>query len=261
MTPDLLLQRAKTLKLHGLINHWDEVVDAAWLEQLISWEELYRSQKSLDSRLRSARLGRFKSLADFDWSWPKRCERDVIEEWMQLHFMKDATNLILCGPNAVGKTTIARNIAYQAILKGHTALFTTAAGMLNELAAIDSDSALRRRIKSYVQPALLVIDEVGYLSYSNRHADLLFEIISRRYEEKSTLITTNKQFNEWREIFPNAACVVSIIDRLVHHSEIVNIEAESFRLKEWKDNSAKKTAERSIKKNSVKTEEKKSCVT
>jgi DNA replication protein DnaC len=85
----------------------------------------------------------------------------------------------------------------------------------------------------------------------------LFEIISRRYEEKSTIITTNKQFNEWREIFPNAACVVSIIDRLVHHSEIVNIEAESFRLKEWKDNSAKKTAERARKKKSVKTQENK----
>lgn len=255
MLPDLLLQRAKALKLNGLVNHWEEVVDAEWLEKLICWEELYRSQRSLDSRLRSARIGRFKPLADFDWSWPKRCDRDVIEEWMQLHFMKDANNLILCGPNAVGKTTIARNIAYQAILRGHTALFTTAAGMLNELAALDSDSALRRRIKYYVQPALLVVDEVGYLSYSNRHADLLFEIISRRYEEKSTLITTNKQFNEWREIFPNAACVVSIVDRLVHHSEIVNIEAESFRLKEWKDSSTKKSAERAKKKKPVKTEE------
>lgn len=255
MMPDLLQLRAKALKLHGLINHWDEVGDATWLEQLLNWEEAYRSQKSLDSRLRSARIGRFKPLADFDWSWPTRCDRDVIDEWMQLNFMKDATNVILCGPNAVGKTTIARNIAYQAILKGHTALFTTAAGMLNELASIDSDSALRRRIKSYVHPALLVIDEVGYLSYSNRHADLLFEIISRRYEEKSTLITTNKQFNEWSEIFPNAACVVSIIDRLVHHSEIVNIEAESFRLKEWKDSSAKKTAERAKKRKSNRTEE------
>lgn len=253
--PDLLLQRAKALKLYGLISHWDEVSEGIWLEQLISWEETYRSQKSLESRLRSARIGRFKPLADFDWNWPKRCDRDAIEEWMQVHFIKDATNIILCGPNAVGKTTIARNIAYQAILKGHTALFTTAAGMLNELAAIDSNSALRRRIKSYVHPALLVIDEVGYLSYSNRHADLLFEIISRRYEEKSTLITTNKQFNEWSDIFPNATCVVSIIDRLVHHSEIVNIEAESFRLKEWKDNSAKKLAERTRKKKSLKKEE------
>ena len=185
MLSDLLLQRAKALKLNGLVNHWEDVADATWLEKLIGWEEVYRSQRSLESRMRSARIGRFKSLADFDWSWPKRCEREVIEEWMQLNFMKEANNLILCGPNAVGKTTIARNIAYQAILKGHTVLFTTAAAMLNELAALDSDSALRRRIKFYVQPGLLVIDEVGYLSYSNRHADLLFEIISRRYEEKS----------------------------------------------------------------------------
>jgi DNA replication protein DnaC len=107
--------------------------------------------------------------------------------------------------------------------------------MLNELAAIDSDSALRRRTKYYAQPALLVIDEVGYLSYSNRHADLLFDIISQRYEKKSTFITTNKAFSEWREIFPNATCVVSIVDRLVHHSEIVNIEGDSYRLKEAKE--------------------------
>lgn len=106
-----------------------------------------------------------------------------------------------------------------------------------------------------MQPTLLIIDEVGYLSYSNRHADFLFEIISRRYEEKSTMITTNKPFTEWRDIFPNATCVVSIIDRLVHHSEIVNIEGESYRLKEWKDSSAKKSAERAKKKKPGKTEE------
>jgi DNA replication protein DnaC len=196
---------------------------------------VHRSAKSLDNRLRAARIGKFKPLSEFDWNWPKQCERDVIERWMQLDFLKDATNPILCGPNGVGKTTIARNITHQSILKGFTALFTTAAGMLNELAALDSDSALRRRTKYYTQPMLLVIDEVGYLSYSNRHADLLFEIISQRYEKKSTFITTNKAFTEWREIFPNAACVVSIVDRLVHHSEIVNIEAESFRLKEAKE--------------------------
>jgi DNA replication protein DnaC len=253
MISDTLLQRAKTLKLNGLVNHWDEVKDTTWIESLIGWEEVYRSQRSLDSRFRNARIGRFKLLADFDWSWPKRCDRDVVEEWMQLGFMEQANNLILSGPNAVGKTTIAQNIAYQAVLKGHTALFTTAASMLNELAALDSDSALRRRIKHYVQPALLVIDEVGYLSYSNRHADLLFEIVSHRYEEKSTLITTNKPFTEWRDIFPNAACVVSIIDRLVHHSEILNIEAESYRLKEWKDESAKKSTERAKRRKSTKT--------
>jgi DNA replication protein DnaC len=104
--------------------------------------------------------------------------------------------------------------------------------MLNNLASLDGDSSLRRRLQYHTKPALLFIDEVGYLSYSHRHADLLFEIISRRYEKKSTLVTTNKPFSEWAEIFPNASCVVSLVDRLVHHSEIISIEADSFRLKE-----------------------------
>lgn len=248
MSSDFLLQRAKALKLNGLVENWNEITDQLWVEQLLNWEEVYRRAKSLDNRLRSARLGHFKTLAEFDWAWPKQCDRGAIEQWMQLDFIKDATNPILSGPNGVGKSTIACNIAHQAILKGFTALFTTAAGMLNELAAIDSDSALRRRTKYYAQPALLVIDEVGYLSYSNRHADLLFDIISQRYEKKSTFITTNKAFSEWREIFPNATCVVSIVDRLVHHSEIVNIEGDSYRLKEAKEkNLARQQARRKSK--------------
>jgi DNA replication protein DnaC len=145
----------------------------------------------------------------------------------------------------VGKTTVAKNIAYQAIIQGHTVLFTTAGQMLNELAAQDGASALRRRLKRYAQPQLLLIDEVGYLSYSDRHADLLFEIISRRYEEKSTLITTNRPFAEWGELFPNAACVVSLIDRLVHNAEIIPFEGESYRLKEAKERAAERQHKRS----------------
>jgi len=114
----------------------------------------------------------------------------------------------------------------------------------DDLAALDSDSALRRRLKHYAAPDLLLVDEVGYLSYSNRHADLLFELISRRYEHKRTVITTNRAFKEWHEVFPNAACVVSLIDRLVHRCEIVAIEGESYRLKEAKTRSEQKAAAR-----------------
>jgi DNA replication protein DnaC len=123
-------------------------------------------------------------------------------------------------------------------------LFTSAGQLLGDLCALDSDSALRRRLRHYARPQLLVIDEVGYLSYSNRHADLMFELVSRRYQSKSTLVTTNRPFAEWREVFPNAACVVSLVDRLVHNAEIIAIEGESYRLKEAHDRAEQRARQR-----------------
>jgi DNA replication protein DnaC len=241
---DPLLARAQALKLHGLLAHWDEVATSPWLPPLIQWEEQERTQRSLQRRLANAHLGRCKPLADFDWTWPKRCERDAVEELMSLAFVREASNAILIGPNGVGKTTIARNIAYQAVLAGYTVLCTSAGHMLNELAGADGDHALRHRLALYARPRLLLIDEIGYLSYSNRHADLLFEIVSRRYQEKSTLVTTNRPFAEWGELFPNAACVVSLVDRLVHHAEIISIEGESYRLKEAKEHGEQRRRQR-----------------
>jgi DNA replication protein DnaC len=234
-----LQQRARALGLNGLLAHWQNI-DPALAAQLIEWEEAERAQRSQERRLRQAKLGRYKSIADFDWSWPRHCDRAAIEALLRLEFLADASNPILIGPNGVGKTTLARNIAHQAVRAGHSVLFTTAAAMLGDLAARDSDRTLKLRLQHYLRPTLLAIDEVGYLSYSNRHADLLFEIVSRRYEQKSTLVTTNRKFADWNEVFPNAPCVVSLVDRLVHHAEIIAIDADSYRLKEANERSAQR---------------------
>jgi DNA replication protein DnaC len=235
-----LKQRAAALKLHGLLAHWGEVTEAElpWVKRLIGWEELERKQRGLERRLGAAHIGRFKPLADFDWSWPKQCDKAAVSAFMTLRFIEETANIILVGPNGVGKSMIAQNITHHAVMRGHSALFVNAAQMLGDLAAQDGDNALRRRLQHYARPDLLVIDEVGYLSYGNRHADLLFTIVNRRYELKPTIVTTNRPFAEWSEVFPNAACVVSIVDRLVHHAEILVIEGESYRMREAKERAA-----------------------
>ncbi len=244
-TLEQLRQSATDLKLYGLLAHWDELDHPTpdWVGQLLNWEASERQQRGLQRRLRNARLGAFKPLADFDWQWPKLLDQAAVLSLMNLAFMQQdkPLNPIFIGSNGTGKTSIAKNIAHQAVLNGYTVMFTTAAQMLNDLAAIDSDSGLKRRLKYYAQPQLLVIDELGYLSYSNRHADLLFEIINRRYETRSTLVTTNRPFDEWNEVFPNAACVVSLVDRLIHHSEILVFEGDSYRMKEATEKKQRKT--------------------
>lgn len=241
-----LKQQAKKLKLHGLLAHWDALHEAQLplIRDLLQWEAVERKQRGLERRLDQAHLGTFKPLADFDWDWPTQCDRGAVSDTLQLEFIPTATNIILMGPNGIGKSTIAQNIAHYAVLQGHTALFVSAAQILGDLTAQDGDNALRRRLKHYTKPELLVIDEIGYLSYGTRHADLLFEIVSRRYELKPTIVTTNKAFAEWGEVFPNASCVVSLVDRLIHHSELIVLEGDSYRMKEARERAEKKKAKK-----------------
>lgn len=243
-SPDQLAQRARRLGLYGLLARWQELGDQPWVATLIDTEEAERSRRSLERRIRTSKVGRFKPIADLDWSWPDKIDRPLIEELMQLGFIEEATNIILAGPNGVGKSTIAQNIVHQALLRGHTVLCASASAMLNDLDAQDTSTALARRLRRYVNPAVLLIDEVGYLSYDSRAADLLFEVVSRRHEQRPIILTTNKPFAEWNEVFPNSSSVTALVDRLLHHAEIVKIEGQSYRAKEAKERAAEKARKR-----------------
>lgn len=240
----LLYLRAQKLGLYGLLSEWDAVAGEPWLDALLSREEKGRHQRSLERRIQNSKIGRFKPMADFDYAWPTKIDREQIDDLFSLTWLDEATNVILVGPNGIGKSMIAQNLTYQAVVRGATALFLTASEMLNDLAAQEGTSSLQRRLRRYCAPTLLAVDELGYLSYDNRHADLLFEVVTQRYGRKPTLITTNKPFSEWNEVFSSATCVVTLVDRLIHHAEIVQIEGESYRLKEAKEQAACKAKDR-----------------
>ncbi|HIA11816.1 MAG TPA: AAA family ATPase, partial [Flavobacteriales bacterium] len=246
MISNVQKEQLEALRFYGVLAHLDDLPAGNWLPWLLSVENSERQKRSLERRIISAKLGRFKLMADFDWRWPDHLDRAQLDSLFALDFLSSGSNPIFVGPNGVGKTMLAKNLAYRALLGGHTVRFTTASVMLSELSAQDGASGLHRRLGLYVRPRVLVIDEIGYLSYGNRHADLLFEVITRRYNEgnKPIIVTTNKPFRDWSETFPNATCVVTLVDRLVHRSEIVQIKGQSFRLKEAKEAAAIKITKR-----------------
>ena len=237
-------QRLRQLGLYGLLAQAETLLHQPWLARVIEIEDAERARRSLKRRLDDARLGTFKPVADFDWAWPTRCDRILIDELFSLAFVEEAANVVLIGSNGLGKTMLIKNLAYQAVMHGHTARFTLASDMLHDLAAQDTTTALARRLRRYTTPTILAIDEVGYLSYNARYADLLFEVVTRRYQTRPILLTTNKIFSEWTQVFPNAGCVVTLVDRLVHRAEIVNLEGKSYRLKEAKERAERKAKAR-----------------
>ena len=210
------------------------------LEHIVDLEEKERARRSLERRLARSRLGRCKPMADYDWQWPGKIDRPLVESLLQLDFIGSARNVVLVAPQGLGKTMIAQNIAHQAILAGHSVLFTTAAQMLLDLGGQDSSRALEQRLRHYAKTSLLVLDEVGYLAFDNRNADLLFQVVSRRYENKSLVLTTNLAFKDWPTIFPNATCATALIDRVIHHADVISIEGKSYRLREAENAAARK---------------------
>jgi DNA replication protein DnaC len=234
--PDTLLRLGLRATAQGLDDLLARAIKQKWsprqlLEEIARSEVAEKAARNLQRRLGAARLGRFKPLADFDWNWPKKIDRQLIERWLRLEFMAEKRNLILLGSNGLGKTSIAKNLAYEAVLAGKSVIFRLASELISDLSC-DSPQLRKQKLRHYGRVDLLVIDEVGYLAYDANAADLLYEVVSRRYESGSLVITSNRSFKQWNEVFPNATSIGTMLDRLLHHADVVLIEGQSYRRRE-----------------------------
>lgn len=201
-----------------------------FLEGLIAEEAATLCERSVLRRIDAARFPVPKTMAGWNWSWPKKINRMQIEHLMRLHFLEDHSNVILLGSAGLGKTHLACALGHAACLQKHSVLFASTIDVVNRLSAAQSAHQLAREIKRYEKPRVLVLDELGYLPLDKRGAELLFQVISKRYERSSTIITTNIAYKEWPRTFAGDATMTSaLLDRLLHHAETVVIEGDSYR--------------------------------
>jgi DNA replication protein DnaC len=211
----------------------DQIGHQDFLAQLIKGEMDLRYDRSTARRIKSARFPVIKTLDQFSWSWPKKINRLAIQNLYRLQFMENNSNVIFLGTVGLGKTHLPAALGYTACLAGKSVLFTTAVDAINTLAAAQVASRLKVELKKYLAPSLLILDELGYLPIDKHGADLLFQVISQRYERGSTVITSNRAYKKWPEIFNNDSTLTSaLLDRLLHHAETMVIEGPSYRMKD-----------------------------
>lgn len=203
-----------------------------YLGRLVEGEARLRQDRATHRRIRQARFPVIKTLDQFRWDWPSQINQSLIQHHFTLSFLKSHTNLFYLGGVGLGKTHLAVALGYEACLKGHAVLFTSAIDIIHTLSAAKSTGRLKQEIKKYAKPTLLLVDELGYLPIDKSGADLLFQVISARYEQGSTLITSNRAFKDWPKIFNNdSTLTAALLDRLLHHAETVVIEGKSYRMK------------------------------
>jgi len=212
---------------------WDHI---RYLSEMVEQESKLRRDRCIHRRIKMARFPVIKTMDQFDWSWPKKINQAQVKNLFRLKCIEEKSNIVFIGSVGVGKTHIAIALGYQACLKNHTVLFTSAIDAVNNLVAAQHAGHLKQELKKYLKPSLLIMDELGYLPIDKNGADLLFQIISERYERGSIIITTNRVFKEWPEIFNNDSTLTSaLLDRLLHHTEAVLIEGDSYRMRKVKE--------------------------
>lgn len=237
-----LKDKMKTLCLTWMVENSDhELAEGARLnrtpeeilDRLLDGETEARAVRAVNRRLKAARLPGVKTLDGFDWTWPEEINRDQIRHLFTLSFMRTATNVVFIGGVGIGKTHLAAALAREACLKNRPVLFTQAVHIINDLADAQRQGMLKRAMKKYVKPALLVIDELGYLPVDRVGAELIFQVLGERYEKASTVITTNRAYKHWAKTFADDATLASAaLDRILHHSETIIIKGKSYRQKD-----------------------------
>ena len=236
---ELLQAQLDFLKLPFIKEHYQEYAATAsmkelshivFLEQLVEGEALLKQDRCTERRMLQARFPLRKTLDEFNWSWPNSINRLQVQNLFRLQFVPDKGNVIFISNTGLGKTHLSLALGYAACLKGHSVLFTTAVDAINNLVAAGKAGTRKHELRKYIRPALLILDELGYLALDKTAADLLFQIISGRYERGSTIITTNLPYKKWAATLNNDATLTSaLLDRLLHHSETVTIKGKSYR--------------------------------
>jgi DNA replication protein DnaC len=240
--PEDLKEVLRRLSLTTIAEHYEELGQEAareglshmeYLRRLAEAEAAARYERSVQRRTQAARLPVFKTLEQFDWSWPRKINRVQVQDLFRLRFVEQNINVVFIAGVGLGKTHLAVALAHSACLHNVSTLFAPAVEIVNTLSAAQATNTLSKALKAYVAPRLLVVDELGYLPMDKRGADLLFQVISARYERGAIIITTNTAYNQWPRVFNNdATLTTAILDRLVHHCETVTIEGKSYRMKD-----------------------------
>jgi DNA replication protein DnaC len=237
-----LQEQLGALKLVSVQQHYADLATEAaqkqwthvdYLARLVELEAMRRQELTVQRRIAAARFPWVKTLDQFDWNWPKKINRTQIQNLFRLAFLPDKTNVIFIGGVGLGKSHLACALSYAACQAGHSVLFTTAVDIINTLSAAQAACRLKAELKRFLAPEVLCVDEVGYLPIDKTGADLLFQVISQRYEHGSIILTTNQTYKHWARIFNNDSTLTSaVLDRLLHHAETVIIEGKSYRMKD-----------------------------
>jgi DNA replication protein DnaC len=240
--PEELRRRLDELKLSYMRDHAEDLIRQAaaggWshtqlLARLLEGESALRQDHARVRRIKDAGFPVLKTLEQFDFTWPTRINRQAVQDLFRLRFVRDNAFAVLIGGVGLGKSHLAVALGHAACEAGHRVRFTTAVGMVNTLGAAHDAGRLAAELKKYTRPQLLVIDELGHLPVDKRGAELLFQVISERYERGAVVLTTNKAFKHWPSIFNNDSGLTSaLLDRVVHHSEVIVIEGKSYRMKD-----------------------------